>query len=155
MQGRYVKTGRFFLGAIVLGSVMACSPTYRYHGYVPTDDELANVLVGADTRATVAEVLGRPSSTGLMDDGGWYYLASKVENFTYHAPKVVERQMVAVSFDGNGVVTNIERFGLEDGRVVTLSRRVTDTGAKGPGFFKQLLGNLGNFSAADAIANGS
>ena len=41
------------------------------------------------------------------------------------------------------MVPNIERFGLEDGQVVTLSRRVTDANTKGVGYIRQLLGNIG------------
>jgi hypothetical protein len=42
-------------------------------------------------------------------------------------------------------VSNVERFGLADGRVVPLSRRVTETNIQGSGLIRQLLGNLGNF----------
>ena len=58
---------------------------------------------------------------------------------------------MAVSFDANGVVANIERFGLERGRVVTLSRRVTDGSVTEISLIGQLLGNLGNFQAADIV----
>ena len=60
---------------------------------------------------------------------------------------------MAVSFDANGVVANIERFGLERGRVVTLSRRVTDSGVTGVSLAGQLLGNLGNFNPAGIIGD--
>ena len=35
-----------------------------------------------------------------------------------------ERQVVAISFNESGTVTNVERFGLERGQIVVLSRRV-------------------------------
>jgi outer membrane protein assembly factor BamE (lipoprotein component of BamABCDE complex) len=66
-----------------------------------------------------------------------------VRNFAYQAPQVVERDVVAISFDGDGVVTNVERFGLEDGRAVQLSRRVTETSVRDLGFFRQLMRNFG------------
>jgi hypothetical protein len=58
---------------------------------------------------------------------------------------------VAVSFAPGGTVTNVERFGLERGRVVTLSRRVTEGSVTEISLIGQLLGNLGNFQAADII----
>ena len=61
--------------------------------------------------------------------------------------------MLAVSFDGNGTVTNIERFGLERGQVVTLSRRVTDSGVTNIGLLRQLMGNVGRVSASDLLAD--
>ncbi len=58
---------------------------------------------------------------------------------------------MAVSFGPQGTVTNVERFGLELGRVVVLSRRVTEGSITEISLVGQLLGNLGNFQAADII----
>ena len=66
-------------------------------------------------------------------------------------PEVIEREVLAISFDKNSKVTNIERFGLQDGQVVPLSRRVTSSSVENKGFLRQLLGNLGRFSAADFL----
>ncbi len=62
------------------------------------------------------------------------------------APKEIDRQVVAISFSDTGVVENVERFGLERGQVVPLSRRVTDTGVVDNTFLRQLLGNIGRFN---------
>jgi outer membrane protein assembly factor BamE (lipoprotein component of BamABCDE complex) len=66
-------------------------------------------------------------------------------------PEVIEREVVAVSFDSAGRVANVERFGLEQGRVVPISRRVTSSSTANKGFLRQLLGNLGRFNAGDFI----
>jgi hypothetical protein len=52
-----------------------------------------------------------------------------------------------VTFTEDGIVENVERFGLEKGRVVALSRRVTDSNIKGVGFLRQLFGSLGKLRA--------
>jgi outer membrane protein assembly factor BamE (lipoprotein component of BamABCDE complex) len=135
--------------------LVACSATYKFHGYAPSEEELANVIVGADTRETVEEVIGKPASFGVLEDGSWYYVSTKVEHKTYNAPKAVERELVTISFDKSGVVENIERFGLADGRVVTLNRRVTDLPVKGPSALSQILGNIGNLDIGQALGDGS
>jgi len=68
---------------------------------------------------------------------------SRVRSFAYQAPRVVERQVLAITFDEAGVVNNIERFGLEDGRVVTLERRVTETSVVDRTFLRQLISAIG------------
>lgn len=141
---RHIRTAA--LGLIVL-AVGACSATFEDHGYVPTDTDLEDVIVGVDTRETVAASVGRPTSFGVLDSGGWYYTQSRWRNFAFKAPKVIDRQVVAITYTDAGIVENIERFTLEDGRVVPLSRRVTDSNVKGISFIRQLLGNFGNFSA--------
>ena len=138
-------------GALIL-SLAACSSIYRNHGYAPTDDELSFLVVGVDTRASVEETVGRPSATGVLNESGWYYVSSRWRHFAYRAPEVIDRQVVAISFAGEeGTITNIERFTLEDGQIVPLSRRVTDSSVQGISFLRQLLGNIGNFNPASLL----
>lgn len=148
MFGRRARSAILVLS---VGVVMACTPQIRSHGYVPSEDAVSGITVGKDNRESVYEAIGSPTSSGVMRDDGWYYILSRVKYETYHAPQEVDRQIIAISFDGNGVVSNVERLSLEDGRVIALNRRITDIPVKGPGFFKQLIGNLGNFDLGEAI----
>lgn len=131
--------------------VAGCSSVYRNHGYVPKDEDLSQVVVGVDTRDSVAETVGPPAASGVLDSSGFYYVQSRVRHFAYRRPEVVSREVLAISFDNSGVVRNIERFGLEDGQVVPLARRVTETGGSQSNFLRQLLNNLGNFSAGNFL----
>jgi outer membrane protein assembly factor BamE (lipoprotein component of BamABCDE complex) len=128
-----------------------CSAQYRNHGYVPSEEDLAEVVIGVDTRDSVAETLGAPSAGGVLEGGGFYYVRSRVKTVGPARPKEISRELVAVTFDGNGTVANVERFGLEDGRVVVLSRRVTDNGLNDISFIRQLFGNIGNFDPSGVL----
>ncbi len=130
-----------------LSLLMACSNITRNHGYVPPDSDLDLIIVGVDTKETVADAVGRPSTAGILADGGWYYVASKFSAYGIQERKEVSREVVAITFDEDGVVENIERFGLRDGNVVAISRRVTDSNIKGVTFIRQLFGSFGNFTA--------
>ncbi|MEO9780292.1 MAG: outer membrane protein assembly factor BamE [Sedimentitalea sp.] len=132
-------------------AIAGCSAIYRNHGYVPTEEDLAKVTVGVDTRDTVAEAVGVPSVSGVLNESGYYYVSSRLRHYGALEPKVVERQLVAISFSQTGVVQNIERYGLEDGRVITLNRRVTESSVNDQTFLRQLLGNIGNFNPGTAI----
>ena len=96
---------------------------------------------------SVEEILGRPSSAGVLRDSAWYYVQSTIENYTYNPPRVVDRTVLAVSFDQRGVVRDIERYGLEDGRIINLTTRTTETGGRELGVLEQLFGNLLNLDA--------
>lgn len=128
-----------------------CSAQYRNHGYVPSEEDLAEVVIGVDTRDSVAETLGAPTAGGVLEGGGFYYVRSRVKTVGPARPKEISRELVAVTFDGNGTVANVERFGLEDGRVVVLSRRVTDNGLNDISFIRQLFGNIGNFDPSGVL----
>ncbi len=135
------------VAALGLLALVGCTPIVRNHGYVPSDDDLAAIQVGEDTRATVTTVIGRPSAAGLMSDGAFFYVRSRRETVAWRAPQEVDRQVVAISFDADGVVENIERFTLDDGQVVTLSRRVTSTNIRNVTLIRQLLSSLGRIRA--------
>ncbi len=144
-----VKPATRTLAFAVLLAVVACTPIYKNHGYVPPAEDLAQIKVGVDTRDTVAESIGAPTVLGVVRDSGYFYVSSRVRHYGPKKPEVVERELVAISFDQRGVVSNIERFGLEDGLVIPLERRVTDSGVQDKGFLRQLLGNIGNFNPAN------
>ncbi len=137
------------LAVISLGAVAGCSATYKNHGYVPLDEDLAQIVPGVDSRATVDDVIGVPSTAGVLSGGDYYYVRSRVRHSGMFRPQVIDRQVLAISFDQQNVVANIERFDLRDGNVVALSRRVTDTSVQGKGFLRQMLGNIGNLNPAD------
>lgn len=124
---------------------------YRNHGHVPTDDELAAVIVGQTRRDDLEYLIGRPGSQGVLTGASWYYVGSRWERYGLNEPREIDRQVVAISFDEGGTVTNVERFGLERGRVVTLSRRVTESGVQSSGLLRQLLGNVGRFNPGDVL----
>lgn len=130
------------------GLVAACAPTVRVHGYVPPPVEVATVRPGVDTFATVEEKLGLPSSSGLLRDTEWYYVQSTFESFTYNAPRVIDRKVLAVTFDNNGVVRGVTTYGLEDGRIIDLTNRTTETGGRQLGVLEQIFGNLLNVDAS-------
>lgn len=139
------------VGLMLAVALAGCAPIYTRHGYVPDDRDLSKITVGKSTTEDVGLMLGRPAVIGVMAGSSWYYVGSRFRQMGIRAPKEIDRQVVAVSFDEKGTVKNVERFGLKDGRVIALSRRVTESNVKGLGFLRQLLGNLGNPSAAQLL----
>ena len=150
--GPFIKKAiRIAIVAVTIASLSACVTRYRNHGYVPSEEELAEIVVGIDTRDSVIEAVGPPSSSGVLNESGFYYISSRVRFYGARAPKTIDRQLVAISFNTSGVVQNIERFGLEDGRVIPIERRVTSSSVEDKTFLRQLLGNLGRFDPGSFI----
>ena len=139
------------LAAATALALAACSPVLRQHGYVPPEEDLQLITVGVDTRESVANLVGRPSSSGVLADGGFYYVSSTQRIFGPMQPRVIDREVVAISFDQAGLVSNVERFGLERGVVVPLSRRVTYSNSADPGFLRQIFSNLGRIDPSRLI----
>lgn len=145
--------GPKLLMVALIGLVMACTPSVQRNGYVPESKDLERIIVGQDTRETVAELIGRPSTAGLLNDVGWFYVQSTWRQRGVAAQVEVDRQVVAITFDDKGTVANVERFGLEKGQVVALSRRVTENNVASAGFLRQLFGNIGGIRSDQLLQN--
>ncbi len=151
-----VTLGRRAALALAFGAALAaagCTTMYRNHGYVPIEEDLAKIVVGKSTRDQVAEAVGKPSSTGVLEGGNWYYVGSRWKYYGPFRPEEIVRQVVAITFDPRGIVENVERFGLERGEVVVVSRRVTETNIKGIGIVRQLMGSVGRVNAGELLDN--
>ncbi|WP_282096577.1 outer membrane protein assembly factor BamE [Epibacterium ulvae] len=137
---------------IALTALTACASIDRKHGYVPSEELLADIVPGVDTKEAVDETIGQPSTSGVLRDGGYYYVTSVIRNRGVREPKVISRELVAINFNETGTVTGIQRFGLEDGKVFPLQRRITESNLRDKTFLRQLLGNLGNFNPGDFLS---
>ena len=153
MAVRSGLVGKVAVLAVLVSLTSACARLEDRHGYIPDPELLADIEVGRDTKETVGRILGRPSTEGIIDDSGWYYVKSEYERFLWKAPVEVDREVLAISYSDEGKVANIERFGLEDGRVIVLERRVTTSNTQGVGFLRQLFSNLGNFNPGDFFSD--
>lgn len=127
-------------------SLAACTAQYRTHGYTPTEADLQRIVPGVDTRASVSDVIGVPTTSGVLNESGFYYISSQMRQYGWKASEEVDREVVAISFDSAGVVQNISRYGLEDGNVVPLSRRITRTSDGEVSVIRKLFGNIGGLN---------
>jgi outer membrane protein assembly factor BamE (lipoprotein component of BamABCDE complex) len=135
---------RLSAAALVLGAAAACAPVQTYSGFLP---ERNDVLIpdpepGVDTRTTVQQRFGSPSTTAVFDQTAWYYISSVQERVAFYTPQTTERRVMVVRFDGE-TVTAVEKFGLERGRLVSYSGETTPTRGRELGLLEQLLGNVG------------
>ncbi|WP_406870629.1 outer membrane protein assembly factor BamE [Thioclava sp. 'Guangxiensis'] len=149
---RRLMQGAALCAVIGLG---ACSPIYRNHGYVPTDEDLSQVKVGQTTKEELDTLVGRPSSSGVLEGSDWYYVGSRWKRMGWSASKEIDRQVLAVSFTQSGVVSDIERYSLKDGHVVSPTHRVTEANVKGIGLIRQLLGSVGRMDAGSLLGDNS
>ena len=131
----------------------ACEGKIATHGDPIDAVELARVQPGISTRADVVAALGTPSSVPLFDSNAWYYISNREQTIAFLAPESVERQVVTVRFDDQGVVSSIDKFGLERGREVDVVSRETPSFGQSPTIIQQMLGNLGRFNKESGPGN--
>jgi outer membrane protein assembly factor BamE (lipoprotein component of BamABCDE complex) len=155
VKRRHLKSPRFFvvplLTMLILLLFNACASVITNHGYLPSIWELSFIEIGIDTHDSVEKKIGRPPIHSLLTEDGWFYVHTKMVQNGPKAPKEVDREVLVISFNSDGFVENIQKFGQEQGEVVVLSSRVTQSDIKGITFMRQLMGNAGRFSAGDLL----
>ena len=147
-QQRSIARGRSagILSLALCGLLLACSPLKEVRGYVPDDDDVAAVKPGVHDRASVAKLLGSPSATANFDGETWYYISKRSERLAFFKETVTEQRVLAVGFDREGLVAQLRRFNLADGKDLAAVERVTPTRGKELGLLEQLFGNIGRFT---------
>ncbi len=135
---------RLSAAALALGAAAACAPVQTYSGFRPerNDVELPDPQVGVDTRATVQQRFGSPSTTAVFDQTAWYYVSSTQTRVAFYTPHITDRRVMVVRFDGE-TVAGVEKYGLERGRMVSYSTDATPTRGRELGIIEQLLGTVG------------
>lgn len=125
----------------------ACTPQMDSHGEHVDPDRLQTIRPGVQNRDEVARILGSPASTSAFGDESWYYISDVTETYSIFDTDVTERQVVTVRFDQQGVVKEVDLFGLERGREVELVDRETPSFGESGSLLDQFMGNLGRFNA--------
>lgn len=130
----------------VLLFLAACGGEYRNHGYMPSTDDVNELVVGVDTREGTMEVLGAPSTSGMMTDKALYYVRSRIHHRGYKKPNEINREVLVLSYDQNDILRNIERFDINRGNVVFLVHRITDAPGGDRNILQQLIGSIGGIN---------
>jgi outer membrane protein assembly factor BamE (lipoprotein component of BamABCDE complex) len=123
----------------------ACTPTTTFQGFQAIDARPQDVQTGIDTKDTVRAKLGTPSAVSTFDPNVWFYISQVTESQSFYKPRLLRRDVVAVSFDkGGDTVNNVDVLTLKDGRVIAFNGRETPTRGRELTVLEQLIGSIGN-----------
>jgi outer membrane protein assembly factor BamE (lipoprotein component of BamABCDE complex) len=147
----HMKPFRHSIIGVLILIIAGCTTQFRNQGYIPNEDEIGALVVGVDTRDSVFEALGTPSTYGVLQEQQAYYVRSRFERLGLRAPKEVERQVLALGFDQDGVLTALGQYSLTDGQVVVLNTDVTENGIESLGVFKRIVASIGRPTAGQLI----
>lgn len=127
----------------------ACVSTRDRHGYVIERGETElEALAGVDTKESVLARFGEPSMRDSLEGDTWFYATSSTNTRAFFETETFSREIVAFHFDDEGVVTDVKKYGLEDGIDVAMEDRVTRTRGKELSVLEQLIGGVGQMAPA-------
>jgi outer membrane protein assembly factor BamE (lipoprotein component of BamABCDE complex) len=140
---------RPWLRILAIGGLLvlaACGSRITVNGNAPDPDLLAEVKPGQVGRDDVRDILGSPSAIATFDQENWYYISQKTETVAFFKPEVLERRVVIVRFNKDGIVSKVHNLTLADGKDVQFVERETPTTGSEYGLLQQLFGNIGRFN---------
>lgn len=132
--------------ALCATALVACSGDVKRHGHVLRNPVVTDLEPGVQTRQGVLQLLGSPSSTAPFDDDTWYYIAERTRQVAFLRPQEMDRQILVVRFDGQGVLESLGVLTGEDGNEVVLVNRETPTAGHRMTVLEQIIGNVGRFN---------
>ncbi|MFN4282653.1 MAG: outer membrane protein assembly factor BamE [Alphaproteobacteria bacterium] len=130
------------VSAAALLATAACSTDIAARGNMPTADKLAEIQPGA-TRDQVLQTIGSPTAMGTFDNKTWYYVGQLTEDYAFYQTKVIERQVVAITFGDDGTVAEVKNLTKDDSQDVQMVSRTTPSVGREINLFNQIFSNLG------------
>jgi outer membrane protein assembly factor BamE (lipoprotein component of BamABCDE complex) len=127
----------------------ACTPKIDVRGNLPDLELLSEITPGDHSREEVEEILGTPSTITMFDQETWLYIYERTETTAFFEPVVIDRKVCILSFNKEGVVSNVEILNAGNGKKIQPIERITATSGKKFDFFEQIFGNLGRFNAPE------
>ncbi|MEZ5829091.1 MAG: outer membrane protein assembly factor BamE [Hyphomicrobiales bacterium] len=133
------------LAALLTAPAMltACGAQIDRHGHVFIDVDLDQIQPGM-SKEQVQTVLGSPDTTSTIGGDAYYYISTTQKTVAFLKPREIDRQVVAVYFDGGQSVQQVAQYGLKDGIVVNYYKGETPARGKDLSFLEQIFGNISN-----------
>ena len=140
-----VKVPCSALAALMLGAALlgGCGAQIDRHGHVFMDVDVYSVQPGMN-KEQVKSILGSPDTTSTIGGDAYYYIASTQKTVAFLKPREIDRQVVAVYFDGGQNVQQVAHYGLKDGIVVNYMKAETPARGKDLSLLEQIFGNIAN-----------
>ena len=132
------------------GLLLSCAPRIDNHGNEVDLDNLVELEPGKTRKIRVSALLGAPSTMSDYGQDTWIYIGGKTKTLAFFRPEVVNRRVVYITFDADGVVNSIGKLSEADGKKIEFVSRQTPTAGQRITFLQQLIGNVGRFNDAGA-----
>lgn len=144
--GQAVKRrGSILSAGLLTASILACAPVIDNRGYFFDDRSVENIEKGVTDQSAVRDRFGSPTSVSKINNEAYYYIYSRFVTESYRAPEEVDRKVLAIYFDKNKTVRDLAVYGLEDGIIVPIVARTTQTQGSELSALQQIFGNIGRF----------
>lgn len=130
---------------LLTASLLACAPVIDNRGYVFDQRQIDRLAKGSSTLDGVRSDFGSPTTVSRFNGQAYYYIYSRFVTESYRAPEETERQVLALYFDKEEKLKDFGVYRLEEGIIVPIVKRTTQTQGQELSALQQIFSNLGRF----------
>ena len=141
---------KLLMAGLIGGSLLACAPIIDQRGYVFNDRLIERLEIGKTNLQQTIDILGSPSTTSEINGKAFYYIHSRFVRESYRASKEVDRKVMAIYFDRQSNIRDIAIYGLDDGIIIEIVQRTTESQGAELSVIGQLFSNAGRFGDGGA-----
>jgi len=138
------------MAGLIGGALLACAPIIDQRGYVFDDRLIERLEIGKTNIDQTLAILGSPSTTSEINGKAFYYIHSRFVRESYRASKEVDRKVMAIYFDRQSNIRDIAIYGLDDGIIIEIVQRTTESQGAELSIIGQLFSNAGRFGDGGA-----
>ena len=116
-------------------------------GDIPDEIRINAIKVGKHNKEDVVRLLGSATSITLFEKESWLYIESKEQNKVFFPAEEIERNVIQITFNQNGIVERVKTLSLADGQKINIDKTITPVSGKELSVVDELIGNFGRFPA--------
>jgi outer membrane protein assembly factor BamE (lipoprotein component of BamABCDE complex) len=142
------------IACLLLSSCGWLMPPPQLRGNKVDPESLKELVPGTSSKADVTAIIGSPTARDSFDDNTWLYISEVTQERIGRTLGELNQNVVVVSFDGKGLLTNVRTLDKADALPVKVIARTTPSPGTEASFMQQLLGNIGRFNPAGSPTTG-
>jgi len=134
-----------FLSLIIL-CCSSCIKTVHVSGHLFEEKEL-QALKAAKSKQDIENLLGSPTSVSSFGPETWYYITTKKETISFWPDKVLEQNIIAISFKKGDIIDVVARYNEKNIKHHELVPEITIVKGNDSTTAQQFFSNVGKFNS--------
>jgi len=116
------------------------------NGYSFDKQDIEQIKIGVSNKETVLDLLDYPSATSQQDPNKWIYYSYKTKRLMFFKPRVIEQDVVIISFNDDNIVKDLAKYNLDNSANISPSINRTQVANKKESVVDDIINNIGSVS---------
>lgn len=125
--------------------LISCSNKIIQHGYTFEKSNMDKISVNKTSSNEILEIFGSPTLKSQYYGEVWYYISTKMSSKLFFPPKLIQRDILAISFNNQEVVSDFHFFTLDNNNNVQIDKNRTFSNGTNNSPITHFLKNMGKF----------